>query len=99
MDNHNIVQLKREFIGRAEVKGFRFTQIVKAEKACLYRVQFNDKMYWEVFKIKVDTIPLSDQLYERYPTATAFGKWAWSFRSCKKAFAKLRELEFGKEDL
>lgn len=86
-------QLKKEFTGTGEVKGFEFKQIKASPYAYIYEVtnkDFNDKIsdnpkhwhkHYEVFE---------HQEYKRfdmvmYPRSNAFGKWAKTTRSLDKA--------------
>lgn len=78
-------QLKKNFTGRGEVKGFEFTQIRETDKGFIYRVDAGDMSYYEVFKRKENT--RFDTV--SYPTSKAFGIWAWSVNSLKLAEQKL----------
>lgn len=89
----NIKKLPTEFTGKGEVKGFQFRQLKRGQKACLYEVHSDGKIHYEVFKIKIGKIPKSDQLYEQYPKANSFGKWAWTNRDYEKAIEKFKIIE------
>lgn len=89
-DNQNgIKQLPKQFSGRGEVRGFQFTLICKTEHAFLYEVQNGGHLpHYEVFLLKIN-IRFN---CESYPTAKAFGIWAWTNREKKKALLKLFEI-------
>jgi len=89
-----IKKLPTEFIGKGEVKGFHFCQLKRGHNACLYKVQANGMMHYEVFKLKIAKIPKSDDLYEPYPKANSFGYWAWTYRNYITAIEKFKELEY-----
>lgn len=83
-------ELKKEFIGEGEVKGFLFTQLEASEKAYLYKVS-DGKIHYEVFQKRVN---------ERYgnickPTSKSFGRWAWTYRNYQEAINKFNELNRG----
>jgi len=49
MENTTI-ELRNEFTGIGEVKGFEFRQISKSEQAYIYEVKSDGKLYYEIFK-------------------------------------------------
>ena len=77
----NIIPLKKEFVGRGEVKGFNFSQISKTNWGFLYEVNTGHTIYYEVFKKKVNT------QYDcvSYPRSKSFGIWAWTTTDIKQA--------------
>ena len=94
MTNHiEITKLPNKFIGKGQVKGFRFTQIERTGRACIYRVDFENMIYYEVFKIRIEKMPRLNKLYERYPSAKCFGLWAWTYRTYDDAVLRLKMLE------
>lgn len=81
-----------EFIGRGEVRGFVFTQILMSDKAYFYQVKPNGRIQYEVFKKKEN----SRFGTVSYPTSNAFGKWAWTymcFGLAKKKFDELNKVK------
>lgn len=74
-------QLEKEFIGRGQVKGFRFTQIKQNCHAYLYEVSDKINTWYEVFYKK------ENNLYNcvSYPSNKAFGVWAWTYHTIEKA--------------
>ena len=88
-------ELQEEFIGKGEVKGFKFTQIKKTEYAYLYQVEdySTNRMRYEVFKRRIN------KRYEcvSYPKSKSFGLWAWSIFNYQKALQKFEEISLAKE--
>lgn len=83
-------ELKETFYGRAEVKGFIFRQVARTDCAYIYAVMPPGvkKPHYEVFRRK-------ENHYfgvVRYPTANAFGFWAWTYPTLEMAQEKLRDL-------
>ena len=74
-------ELQKEFIGRGEVRGFKFTQLLRSDVAYLYKVDVFGQIHYEVFKRR------ENARYGNvsYPTSKAFGKWAWTTRDYNKA--------------
>jgi hypothetical protein len=81
-------QLKVQFHGRGEVKGYLFTQISKTDKAFLYEVSSGDSKHYEVFKKKIN----HRFACVSYPTSKSFGLWAWTYMSLRSAIKKFDEL-------
>ena len=77
----NIIPLKKEFVGRGEVKGFNFSQISKTNWGFLYEVNTGHMIYYEVFKKRVN----HRFVCVSYPTSRAFGIWAWTTTDIKQA--------------
>lgn len=73
--------LDKEFIGRADMKGFNFLQLESTSKAVLYSVDKLGKTHYEVFKNK-----------GRYPYTNAFGVWAWCYNDKESAYKKFELL-------
>lgn len=73
-----VVQLKKEFIGRSEVRGFLFRQISVTKHGFLY----------EVFKKRINK---RFATYS-YPSSKSFGIWAWTFKTLNEATSKLESL-------
>ncbi len=81
--------LEIEFIGRGEVKGFKFRQISATDRAFLYEVSpTNTNVHYEVFKLKIN------KRFNciSYPTSKAFGVYAWSYMSFERAKKKFDKL-------
>ena len=94
--------LEKEFIGKGEVKGLKFTQIDNTPYGFLYKVASNgSSVHYEVFMRKIGAYSgfVSNEKYInyiKYPNANAFGVWAWTFKNLKSAKKKLNELEIKK---
>jgi len=86
-------ELKTEFDGRGEVKGFKFRQISKTDRGYIYSVDFDGKTHYETFKrvenTRFDTVS--------YPTSKAFGIWAWSNTDLDKAKKRLKSFNKPKQ--
>ena len=74
-------QLKENFTGKGQVKGFTFTQIKKNEHAYIYEVNTGNSIHYEVFKHKENT----QFNCVSYPSNKAFGIWAWTCGNLEKA--------------
>ena len=81
-------ELEKEFIGRGEVRGFKFTLLYGNSQAFMYKVTSSGLSYYEVFKCKQN----SRYGVISYPTAKAFGVWAWSIFNFDKAKQKFELL-------
>lgn len=81
-------ELKEYYVGVGQVKGYIFNQLKLTDKAFLYEVSNNNKVHYEVFKRRVNS------LYDciSYPTDKAFGLWAWTCSSLERAEEKFIEL-------
>jgi hypothetical protein len=82
-------QLKEQFIGLGQVKGFNFTQIKKTANCYIYKVNTGHSEYYEIFK-RIENTRFG---CISYPTNNAFGVWAWTYYDLSKAESKLNELE------
>ena len=92
-----IKELPIEFIGRGEVKGFHFHQLMRGHKMFLYEVNFDGLTHYEVFEMRVCITPKTKEPYVGYPKANSFGVWAWTYRDYEKAIEKYNENEkYGK---
>ena len=85
--------LEKTIIGKGEVKGFLFTQIQTSDKAYIYKVDTGCSIYYEVFKKKHKTNSKRDC----FPTAKAFGIWAWTYKPFEKAIEKFNQLNNNKQ--
>lgn len=84
-----ISTLPTEFVGRGEVKNFKFRRRIGNPRAFVYQVDTNyPSTHYEVFLAKWS--PKFKKL--SYPGSKSFGKWAWSFTSYPKALVKFNEL-------
>jgi len=83
-----IKELKTDFTGIGQVRGFQFTQISKTNSAFLYLINTGDRIYYEVFRKRIN------HRYGciSYPTDKAFGIWAWTTPNIERAFKILNEL-------
>lgn len=82
-------ELKEYFVGRGEVKGFIFNQIINTKYGYIYEVNTGHKKHYEVFKKRINT--MFDCV--SYPTSKSFGLWAWIVDDLDKAKEKLMEIE------
>jgi hypothetical protein len=84
-----IKELKKDFTGIGQVKGFEFSQINCTMYGFLYKVNTGDSIYYEVFKKRLNT------QYNNisYPTNKAFGIWAWTTPNLSKAIDILNSFE------
>ncbi|RXP46865.1 hypothetical protein EC396_13370 [Lutibacter sp. HS1-25] len=91
---HKIVkkELKKEFLGIGEVKGYKFTQIRQTSQAFIYEVSFGEGKHYEVFKRRIN----SRFGCVSYPSSKGFGIWAWTYNELDKAIEKFNQLN-GKE--
>ena len=79
--NTEIKELKLEFNGKGRVSDRVFRQISSSENAYLYEVTSSGSKYYEIFKKR-----LNDRFSTiSYPSDKAFGLWAWTTSSLKKA--------------
>jgi len=84
-----IKQLKTEFSGKGEVRGYQFSQIHKTSRAFIYEVSYGEGKHYEVFKRRVN----SRFGCVSYPTSKGFGIWAWTYSTLEKAIKKFNQLE------
>ena len=83
-----IKELPKQFIGRGQVKGFKFTQISKTDSAFLYLIDTDDMIYYEVFRKRINR----RYACESYPTDKAYGIWASTTPDIIRAIEILNEL-------
>ena len=83
-----IKELKTDFTGVGQVRGFKFSQLRKTDSAFLYSINTGDRIYYEVFRKRIN------HRYGciSYPTDKAFGIWAWTTPDMILAFTILYEL-------
>ena len=81
-------ELRKQFTGIGEVKGYEFTQISTTSTGFLYEVNQNGLTYYEVFK-RVENTRFA---VVSYPSSKAFGVWAWRYRDLQQAQNKLNTL-------
>jgi len=86
-------ELEKEFVGKGEVRGFRFTQIKKNQFAYLYEVTAFKNVWYEVFHHK------ENNRYNcvSYPKSKSFGLWAWSISNLFEAIDKFDNISIAKE--
>lgn len=82
-------ELQEEFIGKGQVRGFKFTQIKKTKTAYLYRVDTGDSKHYEVFERKEN----NRFNCVAYPSNKAFGLWAKTSSVFERALEMLEEIE------
>jgi len=100
-------ELREQFEGIGEVRGYTFKQIERLPYAYIYEVMNDEtgQIHYEVFKRKtvnkydfVNNKPLDD-MKVRYPKSNNFGIWAWSlfeYNSAKKRLVLLNKYELSK---
>lgn len=81
-------ELETEFIGIGEVRGFAFKQMLTSPEAYIYRVTDEGRVHYEVFERKENT----RFGCVSYPSAKAFGTWAFSIKNWADAVEKFRHL-------
>jgi len=96
-----LIKIPIKFTGRAEVKGFSFTQILDGVYAYLYEVNTGDTIHYEVFKKRSQflCIDFKKHIYsedikkEQYPNRNQFGVTALTFKDLDKATSRIFKLE------
>lgn len=99
----NIIKLEKDFVKKnyeGWSKPVHFIQLEETETAYLYKREIGSYVDYEVFLKKVGKsaktidgkITVVDIMKEKYPRASAFGQWAWSFKDINRAYKKLREI-------
>jgi len=86
-------ELKQEFDGAGEVRGYSFKQILKSPKAYLYEVTIpeTDQKHYEIFKRTISKLYdfcTKEKIEEKtvlYPKSKSFGVWAWTSKDFLKA--------------
>tara|TARA_R110000868_G_scaffold106690_2_gene292414 strand:+ start:1855 stop:2166 length:312 start_codon:yes stop_codon:yes gene_type:complete len=86
-------ELESKFKGVGEVKGFKYNRIKTTETMYVYSVHTGESTHFEVFERR--TVPLcidfEKRIYseterkETYPKSNAFGVWAWTASTMKRA--------------
>ncbi len=81
-------ELKEQFTGRGQVKGFIFTQKNKSDYGYIYEVNTGYSIHYEVFKHKVN------KQFDcvSYPSDKAFGFWAWCCKDYERALTIFEDL-------
>ena len=90
--------LPDQFIGRGEVRGYRFTKLGSPNGTFIYEVSNNGVTYYEGFFKRVN----SRYGNVTYPSSKAFGKWAWWSKDYQELVdrlkSELKNREKGKEN-
>ena len=81
-------ELKKEFLGIGEVRGYKFSQISQTSRAFIYEVSFGDGRHYEVFKKRLN----KRHGCVSYPTSKGFGIWAWTYDELEVAIEKFNQL-------
>lgn len=83
-------ELKKEFTGIGEVRGFMFKQLEFNGYAYLYEVKNCEanKVHYEVFE------RVENESFDcvSYPKSKSFGVWAWCINDYEKAKKKFEEI-------
>lgn len=79
-------ELRKEFVGIGEVRGFVFKQLHMNEYAYVYEVKNPEQNspHYEVFE-RVENLQFD---CVSYPKAKSFGVWAWCLKDYDKAMLK-----------
>lgn len=87
-------ELPLEFLGRAETKtNFLYKQLEKSDNAYLYEVTDSfGNLHYEAFERKEAHNDSWGLHQVSYPSGNAFGVWAWTTRSKKRAYEIFKEL-------
>jgi hypothetical protein len=83
-------ELKKQFDGKGQVKGYEFNQILATPYGYIYAVSHKGVVrHHEVFK------RIENNYYNvvSYPTDKAFGKWAWTAYRLLRAKIILKSIE------
>jgi len=83
-----IKELKKEFLGIGEVRGYKFSQISQTSRAFIYEVSYGECKHFEVFKKRIN----SRFGCVSYPSSRGFGIWAWTYSTLNKAIEKFNQL-------
>ncbi len=86
-------ELEKEFTGKGEVKGFRFTQIKQNQHAFIYKVEDNGDDRYEVFEKRIN----KKWNCISYPKSKSFGLWAWSCKFLERAHNIFDDISLRKE--
>ena len=82
-------ELKEQFEGKGQVRGYTFTQISKTDWGFIYEVEHCGHKHYEVFKKRLNhrfgTVS--------YPTDKAFGIWAWTCMTLERAKDKVEAID------
>jgi len=84
-----IKELAIEFIGRGEVRGFFFTQLIKSNKGYLYQVKtpylgIHYEVFQKIINKRFNIIS--------YPRSASFGIYAWCILNYEDAIQKFNQL-------
>jgi hypothetical protein len=80
-----IKQIPTEFIGRGEVRGFKYSKLDSPNGGFIYAVDNNGTKYYEYFLERIN----KQFNNVSYPSSKAFGVWAWWTDSYEDAITKL----------
>lgn len=86
-------ELKTDFIGKGQVKGFEFTQLKKTDYGYIYAVNTGDRVFFEVFKRKEN----KQFNCVSYPGNKSFGIWAWTTPDIDRAYSILEDIKTREE--
>ncbi len=82
-------ELPVEFVGRGEVRGFEFRQIMKSDKGYIYEVrQLELKPYYEVFR-RIENHRFG---CISYPGSSSFGITIWTAKTMADALERFKNL-------
>ena len=81
-------ELETQFIGKGQVKGFKFTQLKKTKFGYIYKIEHLGRVWYEVFKRKEN----ARYSVISYPRNKSFGVWAWTTSDVNKANEILEDI-------
>lgn len=82
-------ELQEVFVGKGQVKGFKFTQLNKTENAYLYFVDTSDSGHYEIFERREN----NRFNCVSYPSNKAFGVWAKTTSDYETALSLLDDFD------
>ena len=83
-------ELPINFLGRGEVRGFKFTQLFKNDCGYLYQVEQSEGLiHFEVIK------RVENQRFNRvsYPGSKSWGIAGWTFKTLDEAMTRFNQLK------
>ncbi len=77
---------------------FNYSQVYRGKRSCFYAQEVSPgHYYYEVFLLKIrPEHEYKEEVFpamERFPPNEAFGKWAWSYQTYKRALKAFNRLE------
>lgn len=94
--------LEKQFLGKGEVSGYKFTQLHETIKGYLYEISdLEGNKHYEAFEKRQQQesirLMFGKEIHykakELYPNSTAFGDWAWCCKNYQSALKRLSEMQ------